>query len=184
MRRAFLCPQCRLVVLAPVLPVADDAAMSDTLSVSEAATVAGVSVRTMRRRMASGQVVTVGSGHKRRVVAASLSENAASSDTSGQPDRTQSDTSATKTVEAVHLAALVRELTAQVADQAAVAAMWQERARSLSDQLALAAPESPQEAPTGAIGRFMAPRSRTAAIVALVAAMAAIVGAVVSRMFW
>lgn len=168
------------MVLAPVLPVVDDAAMSDTLSVTEAATVAGVSVRTMRRRMASGQVVTVGSGHKRRVVAASLSENAANSDTSGQPDRTQSDTSATETVEAVHLAALVRELTAQVADQAAVAAMWQERARMLSDQLALAAPESSPAGRTGPIGRFMAPRSRTAVLVALVAAAAAILGAVVA----
>jgi len=42
------------------------------------------------------------------------------------------------------LIALVRELSDKLAESAAVAAMWQERARVLGDQLALAAPQSPQ----------------------------------------
>jgi hypothetical protein len=44
---------------------------------------------------------------------------------------------------------LVERLTERLAEQSAVAAMWQERARMLSDQLALAAPQQPVEAPGG-----------------------------------
>jgi excisionase family DNA binding protein len=46
----------------------------ELLTVPEAAAVAGVSVRTMRRWASSGQVRTTGTGHRRRVVTASLSE--------------------------------------------------------------------------------------------------------------
>src|SRR5215211_8462421 len=55
----------------------------ELLTVPEAATVAGVSVRTMRRWAGSGQVRTTGSGHRRRVVAASLSEVAATNGRNG-----------------------------------------------------------------------------------------------------
>jgi hypothetical protein len=50
--------------------------------------------------------------------------------------------------EAVQLAELFRELTARLADQAAIAAMWQERARVLAEQLALSAPTSAVDAST------------------------------------
>ena len=126
--------------------------MSDTLTVTEAATVAGVSVRTMRRWATSGQVRTVGSGHGRRIVAASLSKETAKADTNGQedlpPDVTVSATSVTETAsghEADRLAALVTDLSVRLADQTALTAIWQERARVLGDQLALAAPVTPQE---------------------------------------
>src|SRR5215212_6609960 len=45
------------------------------------------------------------------------------------------------------LLTIIRELKAELLQTTAVAAMWQERARVLSDQLALAAPQSPPEAP-------------------------------------
>src|SRR4051812_29827159 len=46
--------------------------MSDLLTVGQAATLAGVSVRTMRRRVATGEVMTSGHGQARRIVAASV----------------------------------------------------------------------------------------------------------------
>src|SRR6187200_2260255 len=46
--------------------------MRDLLTVAEAAKLAGVSVRTMRRRVAAGLVVTAGHGQARRIVAASM----------------------------------------------------------------------------------------------------------------
>lgn len=135
--------------------------MSDTLTVPEAATVAGVSVRTMRRWIAGGQVVTSGHGHGRRVVAASLSKEAAKEDTSGQPAGDTvtpvSATAVTETAnaansdtgghEADRLAALVSELSVRLADQTALTAIWQERARVLGDHLALAPPQDAQPAP-------------------------------------
>lgn len=128
--------------------------MSDLLTVSEAATVAGVSVRTMRRWATSGQVRTDGRGHGRRVVAASLSELPVTNGQNGQekrsPEGTVSATAATETAnghEADRLADLVRELTGRLSEQSAMTALWMERARVLSDQLALAAPQSPQDAP-------------------------------------
>lgn len=136
--------------------MADDAAMSDLLTVSEAATVAGVSVRTMRRRVANGQVRTVGRGRGRLIVAASLSGEAAIADTNGQSERPALATEAATTdkptdsgQEADRLALLVRELSERLAEQAAVAAMWQERARVLADQLALSGPSSDERPPAG-----------------------------------
>jgi len=115
------------------------------LSVSEAATVAGVSARTVRRWAKSGQVRTRGQGRDRRVVAATLSKLADTADTNGHEQRSPedivADTVATDMAnghEAVQLAALVRELTTRLAEHAAVAAMWQERASTLADRLAVA----------------------------------------------
>jgi hypothetical protein len=133
--------------------------LSELLTVSEAATVAGVSVRTMRRWAAGGQVRTVGKGHGRKVVAASLSELSASTVTIGQDDRPEvtaetarSATAATETAnghEADRLADLVRELSQRLAEQTAMTALWMERARVLSDQLALPAPEASQTTTAG-----------------------------------
>jgi len=61
--------------------------MTDLLTVPEAATLAGVSVRTMRRWVTSGQVRSVGTGHKRRGVADSLSELPATNGKKGQKNR-------------------------------------------------------------------------------------------------
>lgn len=126
--------------------------MPDLLTIPEAATVARVSARTMRRWATSGQVRTVGSGHGRRVVAASLSDQTATVDTNGQADRPVEDTVSATTVtetdsghEVGHLADLVRELSTRLADQTALTAIWQERARVLGDQLALAAPVAQPE---------------------------------------
>jgi hypothetical protein len=105
-------------------------------------------------------VTATGSGHDRRVLAASLPENVASLNghvPQQQPpadtlEAMTADTTVTSvedvrvTVEADRLAALVRELTAENRELAAAAAVWQERARVLSDQLALAAPQSPPDA--------------------------------------
>jgi len=132
--------------------------MSDLLTVSETATVAGVSARTMRRWVSSGQVRTV--GHGRRVVAASLSELPATNGQNGHeersPDKTGAATTDTKTdrsahtanvdTEAGHLADLVRELSERLADQRAVSAVWMERARVLGEPLALTAPQQPPDA--------------------------------------
>jgi excisionase family DNA binding protein len=121
--------------------------LPDLLTVSQAATVAGVSARTMRRWVGNGQVRSVGSGHGRRVVAAALSELPVTNGQAGQPGRARSVTgsvSVADVAEAGHLADLVRQLTDRLAEQSAVAAMWQERARVLAERLALAAPESPE----------------------------------------
>jgi len=45
------------------------------------------------------------------------------------------------------LAVLVRELSERLAEQTGLTAMWQERARVLAGQLALAAPEGSQTPP-------------------------------------
>src|SRR5215210_3469015 len=55
--------------------------LSDLLTVAEAATLAGVSVRTMRRRVAAGLVVTAGHGQARRIVAASVTAPSIPSET-------------------------------------------------------------------------------------------------------
>jgi phage terminase Nu1 subunit (DNA packaging protein) len=55
--------------------------MTELLSITDAAAVAGVSLRTMRRWVSRGQVVTVGRGRGRRVVASSLSKLGDNGDT-------------------------------------------------------------------------------------------------------
>lgn len=59
-------------------------------------------------------------------------------------------TAAKTDVKADRLADLVRELTGQVAELSAVAAIWQKRCRGLTEQLALAALQEPQDATLGA----------------------------------
>ena len=88
-----------------------------------------------------------GNGHDRRVLPSSLPERAASQNGHGSHQRPTADTQAATstdtaftatdevrvTAEADRLAALVRELTAENRQVAAVAAVWQERARVLGD---------------------------------------------------
>jgi hypothetical protein len=62
--------------------------------------------------------------------------------TGGPANRDNTDISDS---EAVHLARLVRELSERLAEQTALTAIWQARARVLGDQLALAAPSEAQQ---------------------------------------
>src|SRR5215217_6685855 len=112
--------------------------MSDLLSVPEAATAAGVSERTIRRWASSGHVRTVATGQGRRVVAASLPEAPVTNGRRPDAGRPPSDTETVMAGQADHLAGLVRELSDKLAAATATAAMWQERAGTLSDRLALA----------------------------------------------
>jgi hypothetical protein len=144
------------------------AGMSELLTVGQAATLAGVSVRTMRRRVAAGEVMTAGHGQARRIVAASVVAAPPPGDpaTGGQADGTPAsvtpamtedvtevradvtaDSPAAGTPAMAVLVALVDRLTSenrdlgrQLVDVTAAATLWQERARVLADQLALAAP--------------------------------------------
>ena len=147
--------------------------MSELLTVGQAATLAGVSVRTMRRRVAAGEVMTSGHGQARRIVAASVVAGSAPGDPAtvgqavGTPAMAEDNaamtedmtevradvteaSSATVTPAMAALVALVDRLTAenrdlgrQLVDVSAAAAVWQERARVLGEQLALAAPSQP-----------------------------------------
>jgi hypothetical protein len=60
-----------------------------------------------------------------------------------QADDARSDTESDSGHETDRLADLVRQLTERLAEQTAIAAMWQERARILSERLALEAPPAP-----------------------------------------
>ena len=127
------------------------AGTSDLLSVAEAATLAGVSERTMRRWAASGQVRTVGRSHARRIPVSEVAAIPATNGRSGTDNRTAT---AAVAEEAGHLAALVRELQAKVADLAGAAGMWQVRAEVLAAQLEqargeLRALQAPQNAQNG-----------------------------------
>jgi hypothetical protein len=154
--------------------------VSDLLTVGQAAKLAGVSVRTMRRRVAAGQVVTAGYGQSRRIVAASVTAPAAPSQTAttathgqqGDSDRPAStvmtedmteDSTATRVTPAADigpLTELVERLTERLVEQTGLTAMWQERAGTLGDRLAAAeskllamsAPQSPVDASTATIG--------------------------------
>jgi len=146
------------LTLAPAATVADDGRMSELLTVAGAAKLAGVSVRTMRRRVAAGQVVTAGHGQSRRIVAASVAAPAAPSDAAtavmgghqSASDRPAStvmtedvteDSTATRVTPAADiapLAELVERLTERLAEQTGLTAMWQERAGTLADRLAAA----------------------------------------------
>jgi hypothetical protein len=169
--------------------------MAELLTVGQAATLAGVSVRTMRRRVAApSSVMTAGHGQARRIVAASVAVAPPPGDsaTDGRADVTPAsdrlatpaasaamteamtedgaavtaDSPAVTPATSMAMAGLValadrltsenRELSRQLVDVAAAAAVWQERAGTLADRLAVAesrllalgAPESPLTAPT------------------------------------
>ena len=135
--------------------------MSELLTVGQAATLAGVSVRTMRRRVAAGEVVTAGHGQAQRIVAASVVAAPPGDPASGGQDRgtpaaltedmtedradvtaaMSEDTTATPSVMA-GLVAVVdrltlenRELVRQLVDVSTAATVWQQRASTLADRL-------------------------------------------------
>jgi hypothetical protein len=143
----------------------------------EAARILGVSVTALRRRVASGQIsaerVQRPQGSVWRVF---LDPHAPGDDRSVRvAERHRSDPPAERGSErgsndevdlphrsrpepgTVELIALVGELSQKLAESAAVAAMWQERARVLGERLALEAPESPFTAPTGPESSATAP---------------------------
>jgi len=117
--------------------------LSELLTVPEAAKVAGVSERTMRRWATSGHVRTVGRGHIRRIPASEVA--AMNGHVNGQVGHPESDDRPARTAtadESGHLADLVRELQDRVADLAGAAGMWQARAMMLEERMkALEAPK-------------------------------------------
>jgi Helix-turn-helix domain len=124
------------------------AAMAEWVSVSDAARLAAVSDRTMRRWVTGGQVRSQRRG---RAYLVDASELAATSGQDGQPLADNRPPSAAMADEAPHLAELVRELTAKLADVSASAALWQGRADVLAQRLhQLEAPKEPDPVPTPA----------------------------------
>jgi hypothetical protein len=158
--------------------------MTELLTVGQAATLAGVSVRTMRRRVATGAVMTSGHGQARRIVAASVlaasppstpaitEDNAARGGhaavtpamTVGQAvmteDRAASDTPAMTALVTVvdRLTAENRDLGRQLVDATAAATLWQARADVLAVQLEVARDEiKALMAPEGSVARNLTP---------------------------
>ena len=121
--------------------------MTDLLSVPEAAKVAGVSERTMRRWATNGHVRTVGRGHARRIPASELAAmNGHGNGQVGHPGSDERPAQTATADESGHLADLVRELQDRVADLAGAAAMWQARAMMLEEHMkALEAPKPVSE---------------------------------------
>ena len=123
--------------------------MSDWVSVTEAAVMAGVSERTVRRWIKRGRLTSARRGQALLVPVDSVAALGGRSD---GPVADMADRSDNGSVtEAAELAALVRELKAVLTQTTAVAAMWQERALTLFMQLehaqrALQAPQNAQDA--------------------------------------
>ena len=123
--------------------------MSDWVSVTEAAVLAGVSERTVRRWIKRGRLTSARRGQALLVSVDSLAASRGHPDgpVTDMADRSGNGSAA----EASELAALVRELKADLTQTTAAAAMWQERARTLAMQLeqaqrALQAPHDAQSA--------------------------------------
>jgi excisionase family DNA binding protein len=132
--------------------------MSTIVSANEAAHRFGLSEKTVRRWIAAGKLKADKHGRAYRVdlseVAALSGQRSADNaeptqdtvqiaDTGSAPSTTGSRSVMSGIVE---LVALVDRLQAENRDLAAAAALWQERARVLGDQLALTAPQSPPDA--------------------------------------
>jgi excisionase family DNA binding protein len=116
--------------------------MAEWMTVAAAAELAGVSARTMRRWAKNGQVR---SRRRGRVHLIDASESAATVGHDGHPLADDRSPPAAMADEASHLAALVRELSASLAEQSAIAAMWQGRADVLAQRVRmLEAPQSHQ----------------------------------------
>src|SRR5215207_4505238 len=124
------------------------------LSAEEAAQYCRVSTKTVLRWLDAGTLTADKVGRAYRIAVRDL-EPLRRLETGHTPDTRQSQTAptldATPTIadtEAPHLAALVRDLQAQLLQATAAATLWQERARVLQEQLdaplQLAAAESTQ----------------------------------------
>src|SRR5215212_9596030 len=130
--------------------------MSAYLSARESAAYCGVSEKTIRNWIASGRLSAGKSAGTFRIAQDDLDVVR-----SGSPHHPQGAESASAEVRAEvgpqdaegsadlgGLVALVDRLTVENRQLAEAAAVWQERARVLSDQLALAPPQQPVEAST------------------------------------
>lgn len=125
--------------------------MSAYLSARESAAYCGVSEKTIRNWIASGRLSAEKSAGAFRIAQDDLDVIRARSP---RPPQGQESASADVRAEGgpqgadlAGLVALVDRLTVENRQLAEAAAVWQERARVLSDQLALGAPQSPLEAP-------------------------------------
>ena len=129
------------------------------LSAATAARLTGVSERTVRRWAAAGRVRSIRRGHGYLVWFPEVAAIAGHADPAVQaPDAAMSDRpataelSASAAIEAGHLAALVRDLQAELLRRSEAAAMWQARAEMLGHQLrALEAPTARHQTPTASI---------------------------------
>jgi hypothetical protein len=121
----------------------DQAERPRSYSLREAAGVLGVSVTALRRRVAAGQIkaerVERPQGSVWRVYLDAHAPGQAPRVTVSERDTLKAPRDRPQ-LSAGDLVSLVRELSEKLAESAAVAAMWQERARVLGEQLALAAP--------------------------------------------
>jgi hypothetical protein len=115
----------------------------------EAAGILGVSVTALRRRVAAGQIraerLERPQGSAWRVFLDAHAPGDAPSVTVVERPRSNAPAARGPEPGLPEFVSLVSELSQKLAESAAVAAMWQERARVLADQLALAAPKSSLE---------------------------------------
>ncbi len=122
----------------------DQAECPRSYSLREAAGILGVSITALRRRVAAGQIraerVERPQGSSWRVYLDAHAPEHAPTPSRSERDTLQAPRERGPAPGTADLIALVRELSDKLAESAAVAAMWQERARVLADQLALAAP--------------------------------------------
>src|SRR5215218_11275074 len=136
----------------------DQAECPRSYSLREAAGILGVSVTALRRRVAAGQVraerVVRPQGSTWRVYLDAHAPEHAPRGTVAERDTLKAPRERPPAPGTADLVALVRELSEKLAESAAVAAMWHERARVLAGQLALVAPEAsqaPQDANPGPV---------------------------------
>jgi excisionase family DNA binding protein len=136
--------------------------MSTIVSANEAAHRFGLSEKTVRRWIAAGKLkadkhgrayrvdlseVAALSGHPIADNAEPKQDTVQTADTDSAPSTTDSRPNESVMFGIVELVALVDRLQAENRDLAASAAIWQERARVLTDQLALAAPQQAEGVP-------------------------------------
>lgn len=175
--------------------------MSTLLSAHAAAARLGVSDRTVRRWIAAGRLRADKAEGEFRIALEDLDiltghDAAAAAAPGHEPDNAAAPNTGRSRLGAApaaalsdglsSLVALIERQQAQLLEQTAAAAMWQERARVLSDQLALAAPQSPVEGSGGPIApeptvesplpRWRAGAPWLLAVLAIVAAVLLVAG--------
>src|SRR5215211_4282146 len=99
--------------------------MSEYVSITEAAVLAGVSERTVRRWVTRGHLTAARRGQALMIATAELAD--VRRHAGGHPDGHVPPGADTSAAEACHLADLVRELQAELLRRTEAAAMWQAR---------------------------------------------------------
>jgi excisionase family DNA binding protein len=122
--------------------------MSEYVSVTEAAVLAGVSERTVRGWVKRGRLRAARRGQALMIATSELADLRGRD--GGQSDGPVSPIGDTSATEAGHLAALVRELQADLANATATIGLWQGRAEMLALQLEDARAQLALSAPAGA----------------------------------